>query len=79
MPYVKKTVRGELRNRLPENAGELNYEICQMLLRYLHFKGESYQTHCDIQGVLTGVIHEWTRRKTSPYEDKKIQENGDVF
>lgn len=79
MPYVKPLQRLELLSRAPKDAGELNYVLTKALCAYLDARGESYQTHCEIAGVLTGLIQEWTRRKVNPYEDKKCKENGDVF
>lgn len=82
MPYVKK----EQRKRMIDNcevvgkdAGELNYTITNMLLDYVELKGESYQTINDIIGALEGAKLEFYRRFATPYEDKKIVENGDVY
>jgi hypothetical protein len=80
MPYIKK----EDRDRLdffnsPKTSGELNYIFTSHILQYINVKGESYQTYNDIVGALECCKLELYRRKISPYEDKKIHENGDCY
>ncbi len=80
MPYIKKEKRIAINNgRIPENAGELNYWITENCRLYAESKGEKYQVYNDIIGALEGVKLELYRRKVSIYEDKKAQENGDVY
>lgn len=81
MPYIKQNRRFEIERGYggPENAGELNYLITTHLLRYVTDKGKSYQTINDIIGALEGAKLELYRRLATPYEDKKIEENGDVY
>lgn len=81
MPYIKEEDRDPLcyQDRHPETAGELNYYFTMAARLYLLNKGESYQTYNDIIGALEGCKMELYRRKISPYEDKKIEENGDVY
>jgi hypothetical protein len=62
-----------------QNAGELNYIITRLLRLYVEHRGESYQTFNDIMGALEGAKAEFYRRVVAPYEDVKIQENGDVY
>jgi hypothetical protein len=50
--------------------------ICQ---DYIKDKGLSYQTLNDVLGALEGCKLELYRRQVAPYEDKKIQANGDVY
>jgi hypothetical protein len=79
MPYIKQKDRDRLtKGDPPQTAGELNYSITKLLLNYLKAKGTSYQTINDIMGVMSSAAHEFYRRHASPYEDKKIAENGDV-
>jgi len=78
MPYIKKEQRMELLERLPNDVGELNYCINKIIVSYIEEKGENYQTYNDIMGVLACVQHELYRRKVGPYEDVKIEENGDL-
>jgi hypothetical protein len=80
MPYIKQEVRDIITDGgLPVNAGELNYTFTKIILSYIQLKSESYQTYNDIIGALEGAKLELYRRKIAPYENKKIQENGDVY
>ena len=81
MPYIKKEARAELDTckRSPETAGELNYAFTQLIIDYVRCAGLSYQAINDVVGALEGAKAEFQRRVAAPYEDKKIQENGDVY
>ena len=86
MPYIKKDDRGVLdpfiedlsRNMLAE-PGQLNYVITKLLLKYLKACGLRYKSVNEIMGVLSCVTQEFYRRVVVPYENKKRDENGDVF
>lgn len=80
MPYIKKIGRKQLQTRVqrPQNAGELNFLITDIVGEYLLEHGKSYQTFNDILGALEGAKLEMVRRQLNPYEDKKIKENGDI-
>lgn len=81
MPYIKKEDRLLLLTdeKLPATAGELNYVLTMYTKAYLLKHGESYQTYNDIIGALEGAKLELYRRKIAPYEDIKIEQNGDVW
>ena len=81
MPYIKPEQREELNTgeRVPANAGELNYVITMIIRDYLLENGESYQTFNDCIGALEGAKLELYRRVMANYEDTKIKENGDVY
>ena len=81
MPYIKEERRREFRRTLSaaQDVGELNYQITCLINKYMFVKGESYQTYNDIMGALEGAKLELYRRKIAPYEDKKCEENGDVY
>jgi len=86
MPYIPEERRKAIFNDSNvdynsniENAGELNYFITTVIDDYLRYKGESYQAYNDIMGALEGAKMELYRRKTIPYENKKIIQNGDVY
>ena len=82
MPYITQEARDELALREPETPGELNYAISVLLGQYLLTKeadGLSYQTINDILGALEGAKLEFYRRIAVPYEDTKIDANGDVY
>lgn len=63
---------------LPHNAGELNYVFTRIALDYIDRFGEDYQHYNDILGALEGAKLELYRRHVAPYEDRKIEQNGDV-
>ena len=81
MPYILVKRRDDIVNAgdLPGNAGELNYKLTRICLEYLHTHSLKYSTINDIVGALEGAKLEFYRRVASPYEDKKIKENGDVY
>lgn len=86
MPYIKKEDRKlarisfEDRNfKGAETPGELNYLITELCIGYLGNHGLSYSTCNDIVGALDSAKMEFYRRVVVPYEDKKIEENGDVY
>lgn len=81
MPYIKtRWYRWELDDpdSHPEDPGELNYLLTMIINRYWKDRG-NYQAINDIVGALEGAKLEFYRRIAAPYEDKKIEENGDVY
>ena len=60
------------------NAGELNYLFTVIIDHYMVSKGEKYQHYNDVIGALEGCKLELYRRVVAPYEDEKLEENGDV-
>lgn len=84
MPYIKQTRRielGTLRDgvfEIPQTAGELNYLFTQMALAYISTWHTDYQKINDVLGALEGAKLEFYRRIVVPYEQKKIEENGDI-
>ena len=84
MPYITEENRRVLDVRPPMNAGELNYSFTKIILNYISDDtGEdynfSYQKLNDVIGALECCKLELYRRIISPYEDKKIEDNGDVY
>ena len=85
MPYIKQDKRDALRHVTAEfpqitfTPDRLNYLIYSLVLQYVKFSGESYQTFAEIEGVLSHVSKELYRRRVVPYEGLKIAENGDIF
>jgi hypothetical protein len=82
MPYIDKQKREELKPKLKTyctESGELNFQITCLLLDYIKFNGKSYKQVNDVLGALEGAKLEFYRRFAAPYEDKKINENGDVY
>ena len=83
MPYIKQQDRDRInlsyRDRgSPQNSGELNYLFTVISQRYLKEHGLSYQHVNDCIGALEGAKLELYRRIVTPYEDSKIELNGDV-
>jgi len=64
---------------MPETAGELNFALTLLVAEYIQRKGLNYQNINDVMGALEGAKAEFYRRVAAPYEDTKIQQNGDVY
>lgn len=89
MPYISKDYRSKfdphlvgLKIRLLEvpadkRDGVFNYCI-SYLLNALS-KPDSYYNFNRLLGVLNAAALEFYRRRVAPYEDKKKEENGDVY
>lgn len=77
MPYIDYERRSIISK--PETAGELNFMITELLTSYIRDKGKSYATLNEVIGVLECAKLELYRRVASPYEDKKMTQNGDVY
>jgi len=85
MPYIRTEDRqrfmfleSELENVTKYDkltAGEMQYIIALMIK---HSQPENYQDMNDIMGALAGAQMEFYRRSVAPYEDKKIEVNGDI-
>jgi hypothetical protein len=59
-----------------EIAGDINYCVSRLVSRVM---GDiSYGKIAIITGVLENINQEFYRRMASPYENKKILENGDI-
>lgn len=85
MPYIEQSKRTSiiedarrLATRLT-SSGELNFAITRLVLEYLGGTKESYSMYNTIVGVLECVKAELYRRRIAPYEDKKRDENGEVY
>ncbi len=89
MPYIPKYLRhnldkhlnkitAQLQNRDEETlAGELNYCFSRIAWD-LFKKRRKYARINTINGAFISAQQEFARRKVAPYEDEKIQENGDL-
>jgi hypothetical protein len=84
MPYIKEERRLRLNEsimRLGERIkepGELNYVFYCLAREYVKKFGLSYKILNEVIGVFAACKAEFIRRVVSPYEDKKIEENGDI-
>ena len=87
MPYIKQEDRELYDERLDAlcfalgedgyNPSAVTYVLYKLVARWF-FKYPSYRTIALIRGVMVGVITEFDRRIAAPYENAKINENGDV-
>ncbi len=87
MPYIKKEQRPQIDSviepllkhiqSLPveEQDGALNYSVTKIIK---HVYPKRYFHMNRALGVLSAIAHELYRHVIGPYEDEKIQENGDV-
>lgn len=82
MPYIDKERRkkmDEIVNLMYDNEllvnGDLNYVLYAFCKRCINPSYNNYKNYC---GELRQCATEIERRILAPYEDKKIQENGDV-
>lgn len=76
MPYISN--RLEVMDNGPMTAGELNFVLTREILDFI---GEDYRYDNinEVIGVLECCKMELYRRIAAPYEDKKKEENGDVY
>lgn len=82
MPYVEPEHKEEIdAGRKPCSVGELNYAITALCNGYLdQYAGTpGYAQYNEIVGVLESAKLEFYRRAVVPYEDAKIEQNGDVY
>jgi hypothetical protein len=85
MPYIKQKDREKFESLLKEldklnvnSSGELNYLLTMISMHYLNYKGLKYESVNDVLGAMEGSKLEFYRRVVAPYEDIKIEENGDI-
>lgn len=63
-----------------ETPGDLNFAITKMIRWYLdEVKNHDYESYNEVVGVLECCKLEFYRRMAAPYEEEKIDENGDVY
>lgn len=82
MPYIPDEEREEWEQTvIPQikTPGQLNYMISDLIDTYLWGKNLNYTALNDAIGVLECAKMELYRRVAAPYEDKKCEENGDVY
>ena len=93
MPYVDKRIRTTLAPTIDRlagmiaatgdgtfesEAGILNYTITHLILRLFPERAKYWQ-YALVKGVLDDVKDEFYRRRTTPYEESKKAEKGDVY
>jgi hypothetical protein len=87
MPYIKQEKRPLYKEDieslakklaeqpLKEQDGDLNYVVTSIMKMLYQPRYFNYNR---AMGVLEAIKQEYYRRVVAPYEDKKIEENGDV-
>jgi hypothetical protein len=87
MPYIPeenraifdKVVRKCIRNMpIDTSYGEMNYLLTSILGTFIQQNGVNYSTLQSVIGLLECVKLELYRRIVSPYEERKLDDNGDV-
>ena len=85
MPYINEYQRKILRKRLQElwslpplPTGEMNYIISKFILHQVGFE-VNYENYNRMVGLLECCKLELYRRRISDYEDKRRDENGDLY
>ncbi len=88
MPYIGRKDRKQYQDVLNSLAelipkdrtirpGHMNY-VVSLLIEKVYGSTMRYADHNEVVGVLNCIAAEFYRRKTSPYEDQKIAEEGDL-
>lgn len=85
MPYIDPHRRTDIdprqRARLDRagTAGELNFQLTVLCDQFILDEGGNYAAINSAIGALECAKLELYRRIAAPYEDTKIEENGDVY
>ncbi len=83
MPYIKEESKPGLDIIINQfwalDEPELDYVITRLAIKSLKNMPTKFVSLNKIWGVLTGAAEEFYRRLIGPYENKKAQENGDVY
>ena len=92
MPYINQAMRNRLDRKIDVlleqiqeadddtsfNPGVLNYVMTRLALRFVEVKGENYAILAQAIASFECAKLEFYARKVRPYEDRKIEENGDL-
>ena len=80
MPYITAEERDALAKGEPiASWGQLNYVITHLILDTIYKSGASYDTYQSVIGLLECIKLELYRRQMTPYEELKMEINGDVI
>jgi hypothetical protein len=80
IPYITYDRKLDLAtSKCATSPGELNYLITRVLIDHWNRGQQNYQVINDIIGALEGAKLEFYRRIVVPYEEQKIDTNGDVY
>lgn len=84
MPYIHPDRRELFDDPLAEIAsnvmteGEFNYCVYKLATLITARMGESYDVLSMCGSAMEHAKLEWYRRRVAPYEDMKIEQNGDI-
>lgn len=80
MPYIDPKVRTILNEGdEPRTAGEYTYAFYKLMIDLLsNTDNPRFVNYHNIIGAVEAAKLEFYRRHVAPYEDKKIEQNGDV-
>lgn len=92
MPYIPQERRDAIHEELvnddtinsglwwtPQNAGDLNFVVTCFIDNFLQENGVRYANINEMIGALECAKLELYRLIAVPYEDEKMEENGDVY
>ena len=81
MPYVTELEREVLvkYGSTAGNVGGLTFQLTELVTEYLSRHPESFSRFGEAVAALECAKLELYRRVVAPYEDKKCEENGDVY
>lgn len=77
IPYLESLLI-EL-NALGREDGDINFVITWLLDRFYNLRETRYSKIKDAEGTLVCVALELYRRRAAEWEDKKRDENGEVY
>lgn len=78
MPYITEDKKPLVLKTMPRTSGELNYTLTFFVQKFLG-NSPNYDKYNSAIGALEACKLEMYRRAVAPYEDKKMEENGDVW
>ena len=80
MPYIPRESKERIEawGGEPVGVGDLTYVIYKAAINHFNKSQRRYADHAEVIAALECAKLEFARQHLAPYEDKKIQENGDV-
>jgi len=81
MPYITENEKVQMAlGHTPSTVGQLTYAITRECNAFVSTRGAiRYATIAWVMGALICAALEFYRRVAVPHEDRKIEENGDVY
>ncbi len=88
MPYILQSKRNQIDNEINAlahaverggefTAGDFNYIVTKLMQHFVEINGKNYNNFNSLVGALDCAKMEMYRREIAPYEDEKIESNGD--